>query len=173
MGLRPGKCYRKKERPYTRKSKKKLKEDYVKGAPAPKIKKFEMGDKDKDFPLVFRLVAEKGVQIRHNALEAARISLNKNLEKELGKDGYFFKILVYPHHIIRENMLATGAGADRFQTGMRKSFGKPVGRAAQVKKNQDLIEVRVGENQEGLARKVLKICTSKLPTPCRIIKKKG
>ncbi|MBI4170413.1 MAG: 50S ribosomal protein L16, partial [Candidatus Aenigmarchaeota archaeon] len=31
--------------------------------------------------------------------------------------------------MLRENALATGAGADRFQSGMRQSFGKPVGTA--------------------------------------------
>lgn len=169
MGLRPAKCYRKLERPYTRQSKKKIKKSYVKGVPMAKIRKFELGSARKPFSMRLYLLAEKPVQIRHNALEAVRVSLNKNLDKSVGKEGYFFKILIYPHHIMRENVLATGAGADRFQTGMRLSFGKPIGTAARVAKNQKIIEVRIDKSRERSARKALTIVGKKLPTPCRIV----
>jgi large subunit ribosomal protein L10e len=118
------------------------------------------------------LVSKRAVQIRHNALEAARIAITQNLMKSLGEDNYFAKILIFPHHVLRENPLATGAGADRFQTGMRQSFGRPIGVAARVKENQKLIEIRVSPENGKVAKKALKIASSKLPTPCYIEVKK-
>ncbi len=166
--LRPAKCYRKLERPYTRKSKKKPRISYVKGVPESKIRKFETGDRYKKFPLRMFLVARRSVQIRHNALEAARIASNKFLSTKLGNE-FFLKILVYPHHVLRENKLATGAGADRYSQGMRLAFGKPIGTAARVKENQKLIEVRVNEDGENMGKEALKRASMKLPTPCKII----
>ena len=127
MALRPAKCYRRLKRPNTRVSLRKPRRGYVKGVPEPKIHRFLAGNKKRDFPKVMRLVARQAVLIRHNALEATRIALNKNLETKLGKDAYLMRILVYPHHVMRENPLATGAGADRFQTGMRKAFPDEMG----------------------------------------------
>jgi large subunit ribosomal protein L10e len=136
MGLRPAKCCRKIEKPYTRQSRKKPRKGYVKGVPDKKIHRFETGNKKRKFELFAELIVENPVQIRHNALEAARISASKHLNNTVGAESYLLKVLVYPHHVIRENALATGAGADRFQTGMRKAFGKPVSTAAQVKSTE-------------------------------------
>ena len=166
MAIRPAKCYTKLERPNTRTSKHKPRKSYVKGVPSPKIRSFEVGTPKPEFTTKIALIAKKGGQIRHNALEAARVSTNKTLEKELGRGFYFFKILVFPHHILRENPIATGAGADRYQTGMRLSFGRPVSTAARVKKGQRIIDVRVPDGKEATARKALKVASSKLPVPC-------
>lgn len=169
MGLRPGRCYRKHERPYTRQSIRVPKKGYVKGVPKPKITEFELGTKANYDANVF-LVSERPVQIRHNALESARVTIIQNMEKRLGRGNTFFmKVRVYPHHVIRENALATGAGADRFQQGMRQSFGKPIGTAAQVDKGQKIMEVRVNSNNVALAKDALRRAAYKLPTPCRII----
>ena len=167
--LRPAKCYRKIERPYTRQSRKKPRKGYVKGVPGKKINKFQMGDPNKHYSLKAYLVSENAVQIRHNALEAARIAANKYMEKSAGKEAFFMKVLVYPHHVLRENALATGAGADRFQTGMRKAFGKPIGVAAQVRPNQNLIEIRADASKEKDMKEALKRASSKFPTKCRIV----
>lgn len=168
MGLRPAKCYRSLERPYTRQSQKKPRKGYVKGVPYPKITKFETGNGKKQFPAKAYLVSKAGVQIRHNALEAARIAANKVLSDNFGEGGYFLKILIFPHHVLRENALATGAGADRFQTGMRLSFGSPIGTAARVRPEQNLIEVRYNKGGDVAVKKALKIASSKLPLKCRV-----
>jgi len=168
MGLRPAKCYRRLERPNTRISISKPKKSYVKGVPPGKIHRFNAGIDKPEFTLKMFLVAKNPVQIRNNALEAARIAVSKALAKTLGEEGFFVRILVYPHHVLRENPLATGAGADRFQTGMRQSFGRPIGTAARVMENQRIIEARVVPGNEALCRKALKIAASKVPTPCRI-----
>ena len=169
MALRPGRCYRRLERPYTRQSKSRPRKGYVKGVPAPKITQFEFGTKG-DYARTLYLVSKSNVQIRHNALDAARVATVQKLEKGIGKGMKFFlKVRVYPHHVLRENALATGAGADRFQQGMRKSFGKPIGTAARVFEGQKIIEIRVNENSVAVAKSALKQANAKLPTTCRIV----
>lgn len=168
MGLRPARCYKKLERPNTRVSKRKPRRSYVKGVPDPKIHRFEMGNVKKKFSSSAVLVSSDAVQIRHNALEAARVAANKAMS-EVGTDNYFLKILIYPHHVMRENPLATGAGADRFQTGMRKSFGKPIGLAARVKRNQSLIKIMVDSSKKSAAKRALKVASSKIPARCKIV----
>jgi large subunit ribosomal protein L10e len=170
MGLRPARCYRKLHRAFTRQSKRKPKKSYIKGVPKPKISAFEMGAAKKKFSKVVYLVSKAAVQIRHNALESARVSVNQRLEKIFGKEkAFFFKIRIYPHHVLRENALATGAGADRFQQGMRASFGKPSSTAARVKANQKLMEIRVNEKNLTSAKLALKQANYKLPVPCKMI----
>lgn len=169
MGLRPGRCYRRWGRPNSRQSIRVPKKGYVKGVPKPKITGFELGKKA-DYDNVLYLMAERQVQIRHNALESARIVAVQMMEKNLGKGATFFmKVRVFPHHVLRENALATGAGADRFQSGMRQSFGKPVGTAARVRRGQKIMEVQVNTAGINVAKTALKKAAYKLPTPCRII----
>lgn len=166
--LRPAKCYRKIERPYTRKSTRKPRKSYIKGVPYNKIVKYVMGNATKDFPLKMVLIAEDNVQIRHNALEAARMAVQKTLSNEINPDAFMLRILKYPHHVLRENPLATGAGADRFSTGMRLAFGKPIGTAAQVKKGDKVILVATEAGKEKIVRKALKIGKMKFPSTYRI-----
>ena len=169
MAIRPAKCYRNLKRPYTRQSRSKPRKGYIKGVPDKKIHKFEVGDSKKPFALKAFLVSENAVQIRHNALESARITTNRYMDTATGKGNYFIKVLIYPHHVMRENALATGAGADRFSEGMRRSFGKAIGLAARVKSGQRLIEVRAEEGKEKDIREALRRAAMKFPTPCRVI----
>lgn len=167
MAIRPGRCYRDHERPNTRISQTKPSKSFVKGAPRHVISEFEVGEKG-DYDHKLFLIAKRNVQVRHNAIEAARVMCVQTLERELGKDAKFFaRVRIYPHHILRENALATGAGADRFQQGMKASFGSPKSRAAQVDAGQIMFEVHVNKNTP-IAKKALKKASYKLPTPCRI-----
>ena len=169
MGLRPGRCTRRIKRPWTRISQRKPKKSYVVGAPALKIHVFEMGNKKKKFDTTIHLVAERSLQIRDNALEAARVSSNKHLEKILTVENYFMKMLLFPHQVLREHTLATGAGADRFSMGMRKSFGKPKGRAAIVRKGQRMITLRLDKKHVKDGKLALHRANLKLPTTCKIV----
>jgi len=169
MALRPGRCVRRIKRPWTRVSQRKPKKSYVVGVPYPRIHNFEMGDKNKDFDVQVLLKVENSVQIRENSLESARIVANKYIERTLGKEGFFIKILKYPHQILREHSLATGAGADRFSMGMRKAFGKPKGRAAIVHSGETLMLIKVNKDQVKIAKEALRRSSTKLPTPCKII----
>ncbi|OYT58274.1 MAG: 50S ribosomal protein L16 [Candidatus Aenigmatarchaeota archaeon] len=169
MALRPAKCYRKVHRAYTRVSRRKPRKSYVKGVPGSKIHQFEMGEKG-NYDYVLYLVAKQSVQIRHNALEAARMAVTQHMTKKLGKGkSYFFKVRPYPHQVLRENPLATGAGADRFQQGMRMSFGRPIGTAAIVKPGQKILELHINNSGLAVAKKALKIAAHKLPTTTRIV----
>lgn len=172
MGLRPGRAYRKLQRPYTRQSTRVPRKGYVKGVPKPKITEFELGKKG-DYDAQLYLIAQRSVQIRHNALESARIAAVQTLDKKLGKGSYYFiRIRVYPHQVLRENPLATGAGADRFQQGMRQSFGKPISTAARVVSGQKIMEIHVNNGGVDTAKLALKKASYKLPTPTKILVEK-
>ena len=166
--LRPAKCYRRVKRPFTRQSRKKPRKGYAKGVPGSKINKFETGNPKKKFSMTAELVAKQNVQIRHNALEAMRVTANKYLNRELGEE-YFLKVLIFPHHVMRDNPTATGAGADRFQTGMRKSYGRPIGTAAQVKSGQSVLLVRVNKEKRMIAKEALRRASNKIPTTSRVV----
>ncbi len=142
--------------------------EYIHGAPPPKISKFVMGDTKGNFEYRISLKVKSDVQIRHNALEAARVAVNKSLINELGETGYMIKVRVYPHVVLRENKMIATAGADRLQEGMRRAFGKPIGRAARVKADEPVIEVYVNEPAIQYAKNALKAAASKIPVPCKI-----
>jgi large subunit ribosomal protein L10e len=157
--------YRKvKGQAYTRKK-------YIRGSPMPKIVKFTMGDPTGNYEFQALLIAEKEVQIRHNALEAARVATNRILSEKLGTS-YLLRILPYPHVVLRENKMIFGAHADRLQDGMRNAFGKAIGVAARVKVDQPLIMANVNKDGIEVAKTALKRGGAKLPTPCRIVVKK-
>ena len=84
MALRSARCYRKLEKPYTRVSKKKPRRSYVKGVPALKIHRFETGKPKPQFTLRMFLVSKNPVQIRHNALEAARVAVVLDFDHSFG-----------------------------------------------------------------------------------------
>jgi large subunit ribosomal protein L10e len=167
--LRKAAAYSKKNaRPYTRISKKKSK-SYIKAVPPQKIVKFSMGlreafDQGK-LPLTLTLVSDERCQIRHNALEACRQYIHKKLEE--GTSGqFFFRVIVFPHHIQREHRMLTGAGADRMSSGMVLSFGKAMGKAAMLREGGRIFFIAVASQKAlKLARETYKEVRSKLP--CR------
>ena len=150
--------------PYTQKK-------YIHGSPLSKITKFTMGKPSTIYGYRLFLIAKRRVQIRHNALEAARIAVNRYLQEKLGMN-FFLRILLLPHVILRENKMIFGAHADRLQDGMRHAFGKPVGRAARVEPGQPVIVACVNEDGVEAAREALKRGKTKLPTPCKIVTEK-
>ena len=149
---------------YTRKK-------YIRGSPVSKIVKFTMGNPSGHYKYQALLVADREVQIRHNALEAARIASNRVLSDKLGTN-YHLKILPFPHVVLRENKMIFGAHADRLQDGMRNAFGKAVGLAARVKIGQSLIMANINEDGLEFASLALKRASIKLPTPCHVVIKK-
>jgi large subunit ribosomal protein L10e len=152
--LRKGNAYRKVVRAYTRTSKYK-KKGFIKTIPASKIARFHMGNTKKEFPKKVQLVATEPYQIRHNALESARVLVNRKLQEKFGSKDYHFYINVYPHHVLRNNRMLAGAGADRMQTGMKQSFGKVEGTAAQVKKGTVIFTAEVEEKDIQYAKEML------------------
>ena len=167
--LRKFVCYRRiDKKPYTRYSKYK-KYSFLKAKPNCRIARFNTGDAKREFDLKVHLISKEPVQIRDNALESARVTCNRSMERDIGKGNFYLTVRVYPHHILRENPLASGAGADRLSTGMAHSFGKPIGIASRVKDKQQLITLRVDKNQILPAKKALIKASKKLPCKCKVI----
>ena len=167
MSRKPARMYRQiRGQAYTRR-------EYMGGVPANRITQFDLGNPKGDFPLMITLKGVETCQIRHNALESARIAAVRHLNKKAGPVNYHLKIRVYPHVVLRENKQATGAGADRISDGMRGAFGKAVGTAARVCRGQSLMSVRTTKAHFMVAKEALRRASMKLPTPCRIVIEKG
>ena len=163
MGLRPGHCYSsKKDRAYTRYAVKVHRKSYVGAIPGLKTRQFNMGNGAKEFSHILDLKVEEHCQVRDNAVESVRMTINRYLNTHLGKEGYFMKIRAYPFHILRENKQAQGAGADRVSSGMSHSFGKNIGRAIRVRPGQKLISVLVDEEGVEVAKQALKRANSRI-----------
>ena len=154
-----------KGQPYTRR-------EFVNGFPQPKITKFTMGDTKAQFEYEVRLIALEKAQIRHNALEAARVATNRLLMEKLSNN-YRLQVHPYPHVILRENKMIFGAHADRLQDGMRRAFGKPIGTAARIEPKQTVITVWVNTDGVEIAKEALRRGSAKLPIPCRIVIEKA
>lgn len=170
MGDRPASIYR--EHPsqaYTRQSQKKN-DNYIKGAPAPRIVQYEMGARDKEFDREVVLKVTEDVSVRSEALEAGRMAANSHLNKIFDpEEEYMLKIVPYPHHVLRYHPLAGIAQADRYYEGMRKPFGRPIGRAAIVDKDQTIMEVKVDEGDVQDAKRALERAGHKIPVTCRVL----
>ncbi len=163
MARKPGSMYRQiRGQASTRK-------EYMGGIPNSRITQFVLGNKTADFPVTLHLIANEQCQIRHAALESARIAANRTMEKKAGLGNYRMKIRVYPHVVLRENKQATGAGADRVSQGMRASFGKIVSIAARVQRNQVVIDVETTEKNIKHAKSALRKAGMKLPSPCSVV----
>lgn len=142
MGLRPARASRDiRGQPWARISKRKPRKSYVKGAPHPKVRQYQMGV-DKPYDYEVELVAVYPVRIRDNSLEASRQAANKYLEKKI-TTGYFFQVVPYPHLVLREHSALGVAGADRISKGMKRAFGKPKGRLAQINEGKAVMRARV------------------------------
>ncbi len=142
MGIRPAKTVRDwKGQAWARVSQRKPRKSYVKGAPRPKVRQYNMGT-DKRFELEAVLSPTHDIQLRDNQLEAARQAANKFLEKNL-VDNFFMSMVAYPHLVIREHSALGVAGADRISKGMKRAFGKPKGRMARVRADQAVFRARI------------------------------
>ena len=159
--LRRSRAYRRVERPYTRISKFK-KKSFVNMSPPRKIVRFNMGT-PKSYEYTLDLISKRSIQIRQEAIESARQTSLRWLERNMPKGGFFFKIRKYPYHILRENPLAAGAGADRVSTGMKQSFGKPIGVALQLKEGERFFTVELNGRNVEIGRKALQRATKKFP----------
>lgn len=138
MGIRPARTFRDPDKvAWTRFSRSKPRKSFIRAMPHADLHQFRMGTMKDDFDTVVHLVSDQAIIIRDNAIESARQSTNKYLEAHMG-GAYYYIVRVYPHHVIRENKMISGAGADRLQKGMRASFGRPTDRAARLSKGTEL-----------------------------------
>lgn len=173
MALRKASAYSKfKVRPFTRISRNKSK-SYIKTIPQNKVVKFHQGSQ-KDYAEgkhthVVTMFAEEKVQIRDNALESARMAMTKVLDENiLGQ--YYLTIKAFPHHFLRENKTAAGAGADRLSSGMTHSYGVIIGRAAIVGAGKSIFAIScANEKAARISRDALEMIKAKVPCKTRIV----
>lgn len=170
MTDKPASMYREISKPpYTRK-------EYITGIPGSKIAQHKMGDIHTDpdeYPVQISLLVDEECQLRHDALESARLSANRYLIKSLGEGNYKMILRKFPHHVLRENKQATGAGADRVSDGMRQAFGKPVGTAARVNNQERIFTVWCEVSQAEVAKDALRRAYNKLSPPCSVRVERG
>jgi large subunit ribosomal protein L10e len=170
MADKPASMYRELSNPaYTRR-------EYITGIPGSKIAQHNMGALQTgpdDYPVHVSLEVEEECQLRHGALESARLSANRLMLKRIGQENYKMILRKFPHHVIRENKQATGAGADRVSDGMRQSFGKPVGTAARLTAGETVFTIYCDTDAAATAKDALRRAYNKLSPPCRIVVEKG
>jgi len=160
MARRPARCYRYcKNKPYP-------KSRFNRGVPDPKIRIFDLGRKKAnvdDFPNCVHMVSNEYEQLSSEALEAARIVVNKYISKVSGKDSFHMRVRLHPYHVLRINKMLSCAGADRLQTGMRGAFGKPTGVVARVNIGQIIISVRSADKHKHVVVEALRRSKYKFP----------
>lgn len=142
---------------------------YIRRIPPSKIRIFTLGDKKGKYSHLTLLKSLHPAEITSAALESARVTANKILEKT-GKP-YLFRILVYPHEIVREHKFMAFAGADRLSQGMKKAFGRPRKRIAKVAANQAVLAIYSESDLIDLAKTALRRASKKLPIPYNVIVK--
>jgi large subunit ribosomal protein L10e len=135
---------------------------FAPGAPNPKVARFTTGKYRDDYDYMLKLVSEGRLQIRHNALEAARVAASKKVAL-LGEENFYLKVVTYPHLVLRENKMIATAGADRLQEGMRKAFGKPIGLAARIEIGSVVLELSVKAENLDKAKEGMWAASTKLP----------
>merc|ERR1711981_1092112 len=160
MGRRPSRCYRYcNGKPWP-------KSRYNRGVPDPKLRIYDVGAKRagyKDLPIAIHLVSDEREQLSSEGLEAARITCNKYLNKNCGKDNYHFRIRVHPWHVLRINKMLSCAGADRLQSGMRNAWGKAYGKACRVKIGTELMSIRTSKANVQFALDAFRRARMKFP----------
>lgn len=172
MGLRPARTVRDriKKQTWSRWSRKNMSKSYVKALPHKDLKQIHNGvGKPEDYTIRYDLVAEQSYLHRDNAIEAARQAIVKNLETKI-PNSFLLLVRKYPHIVIRENRMLAGAGADRIQKGMRRSFGKPVDRGAAVKEGEAIFSIYLKSDNKKLVEDVFKKAARKLSGSWKIVR---
>lgn len=169
MGIRPARTIRDADKvAWTRFSKSKPRKSFIKAMPHADLHQFCMGAMKPDFDCTLSIKSEGPIILRDNAIESARQTSNKYLEKTI-PGAYYFRVRVYPHHIIRENKMIAGAGADRLQKGMRQAFGRPTDRAARLKTGTRLFTIHSYKANEAHLRMALQRAMRKLSGRFKIV----
>lgn len=167
MGRRPSHCYRFcKNKPYP-------KSRFCRGVPDPKIRTYDLGSRRSDvdaFPACVHIISGELEQLTCEALEAARIQANKFMTKNTAKEAFHMRIRAHPFHVLRINKMLSCAGADRLQTGMRQSYGKPYGTAARVRIGQILMSIRTKPQFVPVACESLRRAKMKFPGKQFVVK---
>jgi large subunit ribosomal protein L10e len=160
--LRPARtCRLPNSQAWARYSQRKPRKNYIRALPHTSIQVFNMGKDNPSFDYTVTLNTEYRIQLRSNALEAARVLATKHLEGSI-PGAYYARLLVYPHNVIREHKMASGAGADRISRGMSEAYGRPISVAARLQSGQPLFMIKVAKENKAVAREALDRARAKL-----------
>ncbi|MGC8571923.1 MAG: 50S ribosomal protein L16 [Candidatus Micrarchaeia archaeon] len=160
--LRPARtCRKPNSQSWARYSQKKPRKNYIRALPHTSIQIFDMGKDKPEYDFISYLTTNESIQLRSNALEAARTVAHKFLDSKI-PEAYYMKLLVYPHNVIREHKMASGAGADRVSRGMSLAFGKPISVAARLRPNQHVFLIKTNQANKEIAIDALKRASAKL-----------
>lgn len=166
MGRRPGRCYRFiRGHAYPRSK-------FNRGVPDTRIKMFDLGNRKAscdDYPCCVHIIGLERENISSEAMEAARISINKNLLKWCGKDTFHVRVRIHPYHVLRINKMLSCAGADRLQTGMRGAWGKSYGTCARCEVNQIYMTGRCKEHDLEKMVKSFRLACYKFPGKQKVL----
>lgn len=162
MVRKPARMYRKVEgQVYTR-------QEYMGGIPHCRVSQFDTGNVHQVFKYRYSIRALEAAQVRDQALEAARVTMVRVMDA-VANNNYHLKVRKYPHQILREHKMATGAGADRISDGMRRAFGKPVGHAVRANIGDTLFTLSFRSENLDSAKEAIRKASTKLPMPCHAI----
>jgi len=141
---------------------------YIKSTPPLRVVKFTMGEPSEDYEYTVELVSQEKKAVSGRSLESARIAANRLMAEKYGAKGYFLRVCVYPHEIVRMHKFMGFAGADRLSQGMRRAFGKPSARAARVNNGQTVLSISTNRERVEDAKAALKRAGMKLPFTFRV-----
>merc|ERR1719222_1596664 len=102
------------------------------------------------------MVSDEKQRITSESMESARISANKYMVTNAGRDFFHIRVRPHPYQVLRINKTLSCAGADRLSTGMRGAFGKAYGTAARVDIGQVVMSVRTKEEKVHIAVEALR-----------------
>jgi large subunit ribosomal protein L10e len=168
--LRPARtCRNPNSQAWARYSLRKPRKNYVRALPHSSLIVFKTGVNNNSYNLQVTLDTAQKIQLRSNSLDAARVVANKFLEANIPNE-YYFMVRVYPHNVIREHKMATGAGADRISQGMKvNAFGRPVSVAARLNARQPVFMIKTNQEYRNIAFKAMKRAKSKLSGKYNIV----
>ena len=162
MARKPAVMYRRLKGPaYTRRK-------YIGGVPNNRIHQYHVGNRRAaetgQFQVVLELRADNDVQIRHTALEAARVVSNSTIRKEAGAQATPF---VFTPSLTTCCVKTSKPPAPVLTVSPRHAMclGKNVGTAARVKRGQRVISIQVNAPHYLTARDALRKASMKFPTP--------
>jgi len=173
--IRRAKAYSKRKPITNTRRSRKQQLSYIKTVPPQKIVKFNMADskgfEEGNYKIKLTLSTEENIQIRDLALEAVRQSIHKDMTDLLTIKNYFLRCNVYPHNILRNNRVFSGASkGERVQTGMTLGFGSPEGRAATLRKGNPVFTAYFnGQENIPKVRAFFKKVIPKLPCKTRLV----
>jgi len=170
---RPWHCYSSwSRRPYQHKRSANHRREYARGGAQSKIVRFWGGNKEvpwEDWELTISLKVDRQIQISSNTLEAIRITINSPLQNKIGRSNYRFRVRPKPFQKYRENRMLAFAGADRVQSGMRRSFGRSTGVCARVRAGSIVCDVATSLKHLAEVRDRLRIASMKISSPCSTV----